>query len=283
MEFYTLIFAVVLVHQGVAQQSNKSCGITDRITSIIVGSQTSTAADWPWLAAIYLQESGKEKKVICGGALISPRYIITTAQCVAGSRGTPRPVGLFSVRLGDVDLRSTDGDTHAIDVDVETIHRHPRYNGRTYNNNVALLELSKEVPFSQFVRPICLPLGEISMMNVTGIQAFVVGWEHSPTNAYERSRNQLQVGLVTIWEDAECQEVYRSFAIDQKTQLCAGDQRSGPGPCPISVGGPLLHRLDGRYYLLGLASFGYPCGYTTHPDIYTRITGHLDWIQGILN
>ncbi|KAG0421699.1 hypothetical protein HPB47_002429 [Ixodes persulcatus] len=182
--------------------------------------------------AVYLQESGKEKKVICGGALISPKYTITTAQCVSDSRGTTRPVGLFSVRLGDVDLRSTDGDTHAIDVDVETIHIHPRYNGSTYSNNVALLELSKEVPFGQFVRPVCLPLGEISMKNLSGIQAFVVGWEYSPYG--ERSRDLLQVGHVTIWEDADCQEVFRSFVIDQKTQLCAGDHRGGPGPCPLS-------------------------------------------------
>ncbi|KAG0418990.1 hypothetical protein HPB47_004434 [Ixodes persulcatus] len=91
------------------------------------------------------------------------------------------PAGLLSVRLGVVDLHSTGDDTRAINVDVKAIHRHPNFNVRTYNNDVALLELSKEVPFSEFVRPVCLPFGEISKRNVTGRRASVVGWGH-PTS-----------------------------------------------------------------------------------------------------
>ncbi|XP_040076738.1 proclotting enzyme [Ixodes scapularis] len=125
-----------------------------------------------------MQESGYEKKVICGGALISPKHILTAAVCVSGRRRTTQPAGLPSVRLGVVDLHSTGDDTRVINVDVKAIHRHPNFNVRTYNNDVALLELSKEVPFSEFVRPVCLPLGEISMKNLTGRRASVVGWGH---------------------------------------------------------------------------------------------------------
>lgn len=86
------------------------------------------------------------------------------------------PARLFSVRLGDHDLSSADDNTLPIDVDVNAVHRHPSYDRRTYSNDVAVLELSKEVSFNQFVQPVCLPFGEISKKDVTGYHGFIAGW-----------------------------------------------------------------------------------------------------------
>lgn len=86
------------------------------------------------------------------------------------------PARLFSVRLGDHDLSSADDNTLPIDVDVSAVYRHPSYDRRTYSNDVAVLELSKEVSFNQFVQPVCLPFGEISTKDVTGYHGFIVGW-----------------------------------------------------------------------------------------------------------
>ncbi|KAM7314148.1 putative secreted salivary gland peptide [Ixodes scapularis] len=282
MENYILLFAVFSVHQGVAQQFNESCGHVEWAGSIIVGPKSPQPGDWPWMAAIFMQESGNEKKAICGGALISPRHILTAAVCVSGRRRTTQPAGLPSVRLGVVDLHSTGDDTRAINVDVKAIHRHPNFNVRTYNNDVALLELSKEVPFSEFVRPVCLPLGEISMKNLTRRRASVVGWGH-PTNVVERNSDRLLEDYVDIWAEAECLEVYRRFPLDKETQMCAGDYRTGADPCRVTAGGSLLSFFGDRFYVLGLVSAGYRCGTAGYPGIYTRISSHLDWIQGILN
>lgn len=282
MEKYILLFALILVHQGVAQEFNESCGLVDWAGSIIVGPKIPSPGDWPWMAAIFVQESGDEKKVICGGALISPKHILTTAVCVSDIRRRTKPVGLFSVRLGVVDLNSTGDDTHRIDVDVKAIHKHPNFNVRTHSHDVALLEMSKEVPFSTYVRPVCLPLGEISKKNVTGYQASVVGWGH-PGNVAKRDSNLLHEDYVEIWKDSECLEVYRRIPLDKETQLCAGSRRTGDDPCWATAGGPLLRFFGERFYVLGLLSGGYLCSSAGYPGVYTRVSSHLDWIEGILN
>ncbi|CAN7980687.1 unnamed protein product, partial [Ixodes pacificus] len=248
------------------------CGHVEWAGSIIVGPKSSLPGDWPWMAAIFMQGSGNEKKVICGGALISPRHILTAAVCVSGRGRTTQPAGLLSVRLGVVDLHSTGDDTGAVNVDVKAIHRHPNFNVRTYNNDVALLELSKEVTFSKFVRPVCLPLGEISKKNVTGRRASVVGWGH-PTNV---GKFRLITFLVLV---------YRHYYVDSNHFLqCARRFEASSAPCSrVTAGGSLLSFFGDRFYVLGLVSAGYRCGTAGYPGIYTRISSHLDWIEGILN
>ena len=45
-------------------------------------------------------------------------------------------------------------------------------------------------------------------------------------------------------------------------------------------GGPLQCNMeDGRWYLAGITSFGSGCAKAGYPDVFTRLTHYVDWIQ----
>ena len=48
-------------------------------------------------------------------------------------------------------------------------------------------------------------------------------------------------------------------------------------------GGPLQCNMkDGRWYLAGLTSFGSGCAKPGFPDVFTRLTHYIEWINSTL-
>lgn len=63
--------------------------------------------------------------------------------------------------------------------------------------------------------------------------------------------------------------------------LCAGGE-NGKDSCRGDSGGPLMAERDARMYLAGVVSFGYECGLSGWPGVYTRVNKFRDWIEGNL-
>lgn len=59
------------------------------------------------------------------------------------------------VRPGEFDVLVNDGN-EAI-YEVEAITSHHRYQPETYDNDIALMKLTKPIKFSRFILPACLP------------------------------------------------------------------------------------------------------------------------------
>ena len=57
---------------------------------------------------------------------------------------------------------------------VARIILHPNYDRNTNNNDIALLELSSPVPFTAYIRPVCLAASD-SVFN-SGTNSWVTGW-----------------------------------------------------------------------------------------------------------
>lgn len=83
------------------------------------------------------------------------------------------PVTSLRVRLGDYNLK---GQTETYPHEEFTVRRkivNENYNPATYQNDIALLELSEGVVYRQHIIPVCLPAkGD----NFTGKTATVTGW-----------------------------------------------------------------------------------------------------------
>ena len=90
------------------------------------------------------------------------------------------PATNLRVRLGDYNLK---GQTEAYPHEEFTVKRkvvNENYNPATYQNDIALLELSEEVVYRQHIVPVCLPSkGD----NFTGKTATVTGWGRTQVSA----------------------------------------------------------------------------------------------------
>lgn len=93
---------------------------------------------------------------------------------------TRTPATNLRVRLGDYNLK---GQTETYPHEEFTVRRkvvNENYNPATYQNDIALLELSEEVVYRQHIIPVCLPSkGD----NFTGKTATVTGWGRTQVSA----------------------------------------------------------------------------------------------------
>ncbi|KOX77111.1 Serine proteinase stubble [Melipona quadrifasciata] len=264
----------------------------------IVGGQNAVLGEWPWIAALF--NGGRQ---FCGGSLIDDRHILTAAHCVAKKFANLRSsrscfdnlplqqitlqrepkiyfidnmnswdVARLTVRLGDYNIKTNTEITH-IERRVRRVVRHRGFNSRTLYNDIALLTLSEPVPFTQQIRPICLPSGSQLYAGKTGT---VIGWgslrESGPQPAI------LQKVSIPIWYNSECRQKYGAAApggiVD--SFLCAG--RAAKDSCSGDSGGPLMVN-DGRWTQVGIVSWGIGCGKGQYPGVYTRVTHFLPWIH----
>jgi secreted trypsin-like serine protease len=124
------------------------CSHIDAVTNArIVGGEMAVAHSWGWTVSIDLQDYGS----ICGGTILSERYIVTGAHCIDGYESL---LTIFSVAVGR-DRVDTGGSIHPI----KQIHVHEDFDEETRENDIAILELSKPINFSDAnVVKICIPL-----------------------------------------------------------------------------------------------------------------------------
>ncbi|XP_077485203.1 transmembrane protease serine 9-like [Amblyomma americanum] len=258
-----------------------SCGIARVIESRVVGGRVADVGAWPWMAAIYEKTEGAEPAMICGGALVTDRHVLTAATCLSRDTGGKQPTAqMLTVRLGDHDLNSTNDQTAPVDVQVSDLVRHPDYAQSTYTNDIALLVLSEPVTWSRFVQPVCLPFGPLASETLEGRNAFIIGWGATKFG-YDGS-SELRQAQIPIWTEDDCKKAYQRYLVITKEQLCAGDNRGESDACQGDSGGPLLLPYEGRYYVVGIISWGKGCAIPGFPGVYTRVSAYLDWLRNEL-
>ena len=86
----------------------------------------------------------------CNGAIISKSIILTTAHCVKDPFKASSKINDITVLLGDSSSEET------IKIVVESFLVHPDYSNVTFENNMALLQLSEEIKFNELIRPIAV-------------------------------------------------------------------------------------------------------------------------------
>lgn len=85
--------------------------------------------------------------------------------------------------------------------------------------------------------------------------------------------------LVTISLNECTEDLSDSNVTPDEMHICAkSETQIRRDTCGGDSGGPLQIQLNGNYYLIGVVSFGPPCGTTSLPAVYTRITSYMDWI-----
>lgn len=118
--------------------------------------------------------------------LINENYVLTASHCVNGKDLAQLKWELSAVRLGewdttqDVDCEEEDNCSDpALDVPVVERIPHELYvpSSKTQENDIALLRLGRSIKFTDWIRPICLPVAQnLRSANYNDITLTVAGW-----------------------------------------------------------------------------------------------------------
>ncbi|XP_017836046.1 venom serine protease isoform X1 [Drosophila busckii] len=233
------------------------------------------AAKHEFPSMVGLRDLSSNLPIICGGSIISDRYIVTAAHCTVRQPVASRWIAL----VGDHELSSASESAFETQHSIQSIINHPDYNSNSHANDIALLRTVRSIEWSRGVAPICLPFGR-NTLSETFEAVDIAGWGTLGFGA-AKSNTLQKASLMTI-ANAQCSANYNvSIAA---SQICTFDHLgAGRDSCQFDSGGPLIHRQQGRLYLLGVISYGRACGQRYGVGINTRISAYLNWLWNYVN
>nr|XP_034178427.1 trypsin I-P1-like isoform X1 [Osmia lignaria] len=229
----------------------------------------------PWQAS--LQWGYTDHTHFCSGAIISERWILTSAHCAL----MVPPYGDFVVKVGKHNLQIKERTEQTVFVEKSIIQRN--YDGEAGPYDIALLKLSKSLKYTDSVNSVDLPeSGNVS----NGAAVTLTGWGSSWRTYAPMMPDKLQLlKLNTIDIDTCNKSVIQLTGSSSLSvnSICTGPRSSGFATCNGDPGSPLVVSNGTNYELIGIASWGIvPCGTIGAPTIYTEVYPYIDWIINIM-
>ncbi|KAF5296976.1 hypothetical protein FQR65_LT10128 [Abscondita terminalis] len=259
------------------------CGLQHRDDYLSLD-KTLSVDEFPWLAAIVNGTSATERDALCGGSLITNRYVLTSAQCTF----TFNPEDIMLVRLEDYNLKTKVdcllvpelNDFECNDVQehkVEDIKYHPFYNKYQYLNDIALLRLEVKVVFSDYVRPICLPTSEDDVTNF-GKTFYMTGFgENERDGKRPKIKKKIYTSLISLNVCHDKGKPYYFANPVTEYQICTDlFENSTDVTCIGDEGGPVMYKKKFQWFIEGISStFGCRNG---EPLTHLKVFKYLKWI-----
>ncbi|XP_060134482.1 complement factor I isoform X4 [Zootoca vivipara] len=243
------------------------CGIANHTVTRqkrIVGGFTAGKDEFPWQVAI--KDVGT--RVNCGGVYIGGCWVLTAAHCVRESRAHT-----YLVWTGMLNTVKQEDIIEAFQVVKVIVHE--KYNTKTYENDIALLEMkprdkNQSTCYPRDSVPVCVPWSKYMFKG--GHQCKVSGWG---LNEEFSTQFGLKWGYISLMEN--CSEIYGNRYFEGME--CAGTHDGSVDSCKGDSGGPLVcFDSNNVGYVWGVVSWGENCGEKGHPGVYTKVAHYFSWI-----
>ncbi|KAL1391459.1 hypothetical protein pipiens_003159 [Culex pipiens pipiens] len=256
----TIVVAVAHLFKVIDSQQCGTRKVT--INEVIVRGWDTVPREFPWHVAIY-HRKGRSDSYACGGTLLNARFVMTADHCVKDDNGFVLSPKRIFVRLGLNNL-NTPNLRNTQQHEVLTVHRVPEANGK--KNDIALLELSTEAQFDEFVQPACVNHEPA----ITGLLGTAVGWGFTESDELSPV---LKATRMPPWT------VPRSAAgyTNGSTAVCNGDS-----------GGGLHVKRGSAWFVVGIISFTTPrdadsnlCRVDSYAA-FTNVVVFVPWIRSVV-
>ncbi|XP_030634808.1 transmembrane protease serine 3 [Chanos chanos] len=237
------------------------CGSRPQFRARIVGGNVSRPGQFPWQVSLHYQSQH-----LCGGSIISNRWVLTAAHCVYGFSDPAS----WAVHAGLTEQPVSGAGS----LSVEKILYHSSYLPGGLDYDIALLKLRNPLTFDGLVEPICLPnYGEGFEV---GHMCWISGW--GATQDGGEASVSLRYARVPLLPRKDCQRPEGYQGSITAWTICAGYTDGDSDTCQGDSGGPLACENSG-WKLVGATGWMQGCAEEKKPGLYTSVSHSLSWLQ----
>ncbi len=239
--------------------------VAEDMTPRIINGKQSDSGRWPFMVALVSKNRDVYNGQFCGATFLGGRYILTASHCV----DTLEAQDLDAV-IGISDLTQDDVAEHRYSI--KEVFVHENYVDATTGNDIAILELEKEVNYT----PVHLADENLRSNLSTGDILTVMGWgDQDPDREQTQFKSELYQVDLPLVEQSLCPDPVNKT----DNAFCAGFENGGYDSCQGDSGGPIVVASGSTYEQLGIVSWGDGCAEKGNYGVYSNVSYYADWIS----